>query len=70
MFMKSFISDQVRIVNPTDTYSFLQGFLACGEAFAVWKDGEQLLGDGMFDLKDLKEAVREYILDQSLILED
>lgn len=64
-FIKSFIADMVRVHNPHDTHSFLLGFLAGAEAFAIWKDGEQILGVGTETMKTLKKAVKEYTEDQA-----
>lgn len=62
--MKHFIKRSVDFAGPYDTYSFLQGFIAGAEAFAIWKDGEQLLGIGNKTLKDLKRAIAEYVKEQ------
>lgn len=63
-FNGKFIDDQVNFHEPHDIYSFLQGFLAGAEAFAIWKDGEQYLGSGFNTVKTLKAAIEEYEKDQ------
>lgn len=62
--MKDFVKRSVEFTRPYDTYSFLQGFLAGAEAFAIWKNGEQLLGIGNKSMRDLKQAVKEYTQEQ------
>lgn len=63
--LSSFISEVVRVHKPHDKVSFLNGFLAGAEAFAIWKDGQRLLGIGNVTYSELEKEVKELLAEKS-----
>lgn len=50
----------LKVDRPHDTFSYLQGFLSAVNQFAIWRDGERLIGACELKAKDIKKQIENY----------
>ena len=63
-FTSEHVEQVVKENEPYDTFSFLQGFLACVRKFGVWNEGEQRIGVEEHTIRSIALAIDKYIEEQ------
>jgi len=48
-------------LTPTEISAYAEGYLKASHDWAVWKDGEQLIGGGIYNLNDVKKAIADAV---------
>ena len=51
----------IEVDNPSDTDSWLKGFLSACSLFGVWKDGKQRLGNGSWTVKKVRQDILRFV---------